>query len=301
MDTNGLQERYSAAVERVTQSLKSDKTVLAAFLYGSANEGSAWVYSDIDIHVVVSDDKVGWREITLVQDGFAVNIDMASKGAYIRDIENRQGKSFLTASIFAGSSLLFSKDPILSELHEDIKRLGKREIKGVLMLIAAGCILHIEKAHKLVCLTKELGRALPYIINIAEGFASLVFFSNNIRAKKLNIPKATEHEPELFKTIYHNLLCGGLDERKYKNAIDGIFAFFRKNQEAYFSPLIEFISFENRVFTVTEINKHFSFGIHGTSYICEWLVRENLLNKTSSPYRLTYRSNVTLNEAAYFV
>jgi len=301
MDLSEFQDKYNTAVKRITQVLESDKTVLAACLYGSANEGNSWVHSDIDIHVIVSDEKAGWGEVTLVQDEFIVNIDKFSREHYIRCIENRVGWGFLTASIFANSKLLFSKDPIFYELYDDVKSLGKKEAKISLLKITCDLILPMEKAYKHISFTKNLHRALPYILNIAEGFALLILSSKGIRPKKFNISSASEYEPELFKSIYYDVVNNEMSEQIYMIAIDCAFAYFRKNQEKYFEFLIEYLKSENRAFTVTEIDKYFSTGIHGTSTICEWLVKENLLSRASSPLKLTDKSNITMSEAAYFI
>jgi predicted nucleotidyltransferase len=297
-----FQKKYNDAVDKTVQLLKADNTVIGACLYGSANEGNMWIHSDIDMHVIVSDEKIRYQEITLVYDDSIVNIDMFSREEFKSCIENRQGKGFLTASILANSKLLFSKEPIIDEFYDDVKSLGKKEAKVIMFRIAAGCVLPMEKAYKYIYFTKELHRALPYIINIAEGFASLILFSNGIRAKKVNIPNASQYEPDLFKTIYYEITDNGLSEQTLKNAIDYIFDYFRKNQEKYFEPLIEYIKTENRVFSVSEINNYFQyFGIHGTSTICEWLVKENILNRASSPLKITSKSTVSVSEAAYFI
>ena len=70
---------------------------------------------------------------------------MFTREVYKRNIENRKGGGFITASIFANSKLLFSKDPLIDEYYDDVKSLGEKEIKGVSLMIAAGCVLPMER------------------------------------------------------------------------------------------------------------------------------------------------------------
>ena len=47
-------------IERATAVLHTDSRVLAAWLAGSYARGNADVYSDVDIHCVVTDDSADW-------------------------------------------------------------------------------------------------------------------------------------------------------------------------------------------------------------------------------------------------
>jgi hypothetical protein len=54
--------------------------------------------------------------------------------------------------------------------------------------------------------------------------------------------------------------------------------------------------------SATEIEDHFerNFGIKGITGACEYLADQELIGKASLPVRLTKRSNVAVNEMAFF-
>jgi hypothetical protein len=54
--------------------------------------------------------------------------------------------------------------------------------------------------------------------------------------------------------------------------------------------------------SATEIENHFrrNFGIEGVTGPCEYLADHGLIGKASLPVRLTKRSNIQVNELAFF-
>ena len=54
--------------------------------------------------------------------------------------------------------------------------------------------------------------------------------------------------------------------------------------------------------SATEIEDHFkrNFGIEGVTGACEYLADQELIGKASLPVRLTKRSNIAVNEMAFF-
>lgn len=299
---NGNLDKLSSALEQLTESLKEDKYVLCAYIYGSARDKTIWELSDIDVHVIVADGLIAYHEISLKQNDFLINIDIFSREEFKNCMENRQGAGFLTASIFANSTLLFSRDPLFDDYYNEVKLLGKKEAQMICFRIAAGCILPIEKACKFIYHTDELLRALPYIHNVVEGISSLILFDHGVRAKKVNIPVASAYEPALYQTMYYDLFENALSKQRLNKAMDAILNYFRQHQQAYFKPLFDFLKMENRVFSASEIDRYFQyFGIHGTALLCEWLVHEKLLNRATAPTKLTPKSKVSVSEAAYFL
>lgn len=53
-------QEQRAIIERATAVLRADSRVLAAWLAGSYARGNADVYSDVDIHCVITDDSLDW-------------------------------------------------------------------------------------------------------------------------------------------------------------------------------------------------------------------------------------------------
>lgn len=69
-----------------------------------------------------------------------------------------------------------------------------------------------------------------------------------------------------------------------------------------FSPIFDFLSAAGGVRSATEINHHFSkqMNLADVDSLCEWLTDENFLQKLAAPLRLTEKSRVNVQEAAYY-
>ncbi len=69
-----------------------------------------------------------------------------------------------------------------------------------------------------------------------------------------------------------------------------------------FAPIFEHLTEAGEARSATEIEDHFrrNFGIEGVTLACEYLSDQGLIGKAALPVRLTKRSNVDMNELAFF-
>ncbi|HLH18051.1 MAG TPA: hypothetical protein VKX45_12570, partial [Bryobacteraceae bacterium] len=67
-------------------------------------------------------------------------------------------------------------------------------------------------------------------------------------------------------------------------------------------PILEHLVEVAEARSATEIEDHFrrNFGIGGVTLACEYLADRGLIGKAPLPVRLTRRSNVDVNELAFF-
>ena len=57
MDSYATQQAFTAALEGLVESIKEDRSILAAVLCGSLSHDTVWMKSDIDLVLVTIDDK----------------------------------------------------------------------------------------------------------------------------------------------------------------------------------------------------------------------------------------------------
>ncbi len=71
---------------------------------------------------------------------------------------------------------------------------------------------------------------------------------------------------------------------------------------AVFGPVIEHLREVGEARSATEIDDHFrrNFGIEGVTGACEYLADQGLIGKAPLPVRLTKKSNVDVEELAFF-
>ena len=85
-------------------------------------------------------------------------------------------------------------------------------------------------------------------------------------------------------------------------ALAAIDEYLLKRAATIFAPIIEHLTEVGEARSATEIEHHFqrNFGIEGVTGACEYLADQGLIGKAPLPVRLTKRSNIDVNELAFF-
>ena len=80
-------------------------------------------------------------------------------------------------------------------------------------------------------------------------------------------------------------------------------SYLYENRQAFFGLVVDYLREEQDVRSISDINHHFSrnYSIEGVDNVCEWLAEEGFLILASAPVRLTAKSRVNVEEAAYYV
>ena len=116
--------------------------------------------------------------------------------------------------------------------------------------------------------------------------------------------RAMEGAPDLFQTIYLDVLARRKNRRVLARALDTIDRYLDEHYQAHLKPRLSFLKKQNRVVPLSEIGDHFAFSqLHPwhLESACEWLERKGLLQKVSAPFKLTKRSREQVEEPAYFL
>ena len=116
------------------------------------------------------------------------------------------------------------------------------------------------------------------------------------------IPQALKLNPEFFRVIYTDLLNRKKTRRNVEAALDAVDAYLRPRAPQLFGAVIEHLRDVGETRSCTEIENHFqrTVGIEGVTSACEYLADEGLIGKASTPVQLTKRSNVEVQELAFF-
>jgi hypothetical protein len=118
------------------------------------------------------------------------------------------------------------------------------------------------------------------------------------------IYRAMEGAPDLFQTIYLDVLAKRKNRRVLTAALAAIEGYLDRHYQAHLKPLLAYLKKQSRVVPLSEISDHFAFSqLHPwhLESACEWLERKGLLEKLSAPFKLTKRSLERVEEPAYFL
>ena len=142
------------------------------------------------------------------------------------------------------------------------------------------------------------------ILNAAHSVA----YTEIIRAGRVweqeAIYRAMELAPELFQVIYLDVLAKRTNRKVLTTALESIEEYLDHHYREHLKPLLTYLQTQNRVVPLSEISDHFAWSQVYPWHLesaCEWLERKGLMEKLSTPFKLTSRSKEHVEEPAYYI
>lgn len=297
-------ERFEHAVEVVQEDLEADDHVLAAILCGSLSYDEVWDKSDIDLVVITTDEKKQLHEaICLTAEDVNIHTSITPRNEFRRRLEAAQRNSF-QHSIYARSKLLFSKDPSINRLYDDINQLGKHDLQIQMMNHAQFTVMQLYKAKKWHLIKDDPHYTANWILSTASALANVVVSQAGQIVDREALVEATKLKPDLFKLVYTDLFDKKVTNASLGRAIAAIDDYLEPLAEELFGPVIEYLrgaGGEPR--SSTELETHFArnYDLHHVITACEWLSDLGIIEKASVHTKLTLYSQNEVEELAFFV
>ena len=310
--STSIQQRFEAALDAFVDKAKEDRHVLAAILFGSLSADRVWEKSDIDLIVVTRDDKDLFRKegrdddevsegAALLENDVYIHVFMQPRSAFRKMIEGGLQSSFMHAS-FAESRLLFTRDETIRELYEGIGELKGRDRQVQLMHAGSFVIPTLYKAQKWFHVKQDLHYSFLYILHCVNGLAKIEVFLASQLASREVIQQALRLNPDFFNAVYTRLIDQPVTGEAIAGALTRIESYLEERIPAMFQPILDYLDEEGSVRSVTEIETYFDnqMNLRGVTTVCEWLADKEIINRVSSPHRLTLKSNVEYEELAFY-
>jgi hypothetical protein len=117
------------------------------------------------------------------------------------------------------------------------------------------------------------------------------------------IPQAMKLNHAFFETIYAEMLNTKKTTQSVRAALDAVDAYFAAHAPQLFALVLDHLREVGEARSSTEIETHFArhYGIDGVTAACEYLADQGSITKSAVATRLTNRSNVDVQEMAFFV
>ena len=295
-------QAFAAALDALVRQVRKDTSILAAILCGSLSHDTVWARSDIDlVFVTVDDRKIATGDIPLYADGVNVHALTIPRAEFRRMVEGALQGSFIH-SFLAKGRLLYTHDPTIETLFARLQSRGQRDT-AILMLHAATDVLpSLYKARKWLETRGDLAYTSLWILMTAVPVARMEVIAAGLLPDREVVPQAQKLDPKLFKTIYTDLLSDGTTRETVVTALETVERYMKTRAADVFAPVLEYLRETGDIRSSRDIEDHFkkSFDVHGVTTACEYLADEGLIGKASTAVQLTRRSNVTLEELAFF-
>ncbi|MGH8635534.1 MAG: hypothetical protein ACREUZ_00205 [Burkholderiales bacterium] len=293
---------FTSALDALVAQVKEDRSILAAILCGSLSHDTVWHKSDIDLVLVTIDDKkTEVSDVALYADGVNVHAILLPRTEFRRIVEGSLHNSFMH-SFLAKGRLLYTHDETIADLCGRLHSLGTRDAAVQLLQAAAGALSCIDKAHKWFVTRGDLDYAALWILYAATSLAKLEVIGAGQLVDREVLPQAMTLNPPFFRTIYTNLLNEQKTRPSVQAALDAIDRYVDERASTLFAPVVDYLREAGEARPCKDIDAHFTknFGIESVTTACEYLADRGLIGKASIPVHLTKKSNVEVQELAFF-
>jgi predicted nucleotidyltransferase len=302
MRQDAIQQKFTAALDRLVEQVREDRSILAAILCGSLSHDAVWSKSDIDLVLVTIDDrKVDESDFALYADGVNVHAVLIPRTQFRKTVEGSLHNSFMH-SLLAKGRLLYTHDRTIADLCATLREMGARDRQVQLLRAAAGALPCIDKARKWFVTRGDLDYSALWILYAATSLARLEVIGSGALADREVLPQALKMNPAFFKIVYTDLLNTAKTRKNVQAALDAVDRYIGDRAATVFSLVIEHLRDVGEARSCTEIENHFkrNFDIESVTTVCEYLADRGLIGKAATPLRLTARSNIAVQELAFF-
>jgi uncharacterized protein len=302
MGSGPIQQKFTQALDALVEQVKEDRSVLAAILCGSLAHDTVWAKSDIDLVLVTVDDRKADQEsVALYADGVNVHACLLQRAEFRKLVEGTVRNSFLH-SFLAKGRLLYTHDETVADLCTRLHEIGDRDTQVQLLRAATSALPPIDKAHKWFVTRGDLDYAALWVLYAATPLAQVEVLGARLLVGREVIPQALKLNPAFFKTVYTDLLNAKKTPQRVRAALDAIDRYLAERAATLFGPVIEHLREVGEARSCSDIEAHFkrNFDVSGVTTACEYLADQGLLGKAGAPVRLTKKSNVQVQELAFF-
>jgi predicted nucleotidyltransferase len=299
-----LRRTYQEALESFVAKVKQDRYIVAAILFGSLAYDDVWEKSDIDIVLIGKDGKATARPYSLVEHGINIHVFLEPRNNFKASIERTLQGSFMH-SVLTRSTLLFSTDETIEAYYANVRHVGHRDRELQLLNQAAYILPTLTKAEKWLFVKQDPAYSFLWIMYLMDHLARVEVLLHSDVAGREVIRQALTYNPAFFTPLYIEFVNQPKDEATVRRAISMINDYLDKKVDILFKPVLSYLADAGGARSTTEINEHLkkriqSDGLELFSATYEWLAGKGIIQKVSSPLRLTEKSQVTVDEAAYY-
>ncbi len=297
-----VHQAFNRALDALVEQIKHDRSILAVILCGSLSHDTVWDKSDIDLALITVDDKKrDERGVSLYADGVNTHAFILSRREFRQIVEGALANTFMH-SLLAKGRLLYSHDETIAALCERLHVMGDRDRQLQLLSAGTAVLPSLYKARKWFVTRKDLDYTALWILYAATSLARIEVIAAGQLADREAIPQATTINPKFFSVVYHDLLNTKKTANAVEAALDAIDAYLAERTTLLYGLVLDHLREVGETRSATDIDDHFArnFGVQQVTTVCEYLADRGLLTKASVPIKLTHRSNIEVQEQAFF-
>ncbi len=301
-DLTATRKRYETALERLITQVKQDVTILAAVLLGSLSHDVVWEKSDIDLMLITQDGlRLQQESFCLVEDDVNIHVYLRTRSEFKRVLGGATQSSFMHSLLMKGR-ILYTRDETFEELFANREHIGAYDQEVQLLRTVIPLLPTLTKAEKWLHVRQDTDYCFYWLLKSVDYLASIETILHREVTGREVIQQALKINPDLFHVLYTDLIRADKTPERLDEALETIRQYLRERAPVLFRPIFEFLAEAHGIRSATEIDHHFrnQRNVADVSTLCEWLADESFLQKLAAPVRLTEKSRVDVQEAAYY-
>jgi hypothetical protein len=311
-DDAGKVTRFEAALRQLIDRIAEDRYILAVVLVGSLSTETIWQRESLGLWIIEADgvsrrlpsdgkDERIFR--VLVENDINIHAEVIPRARFKQMVEGASRTAF-SCNFFAHRQVVYTKDRSIENWFKKANAIATKDQERELLVFSTWTIHAHRHARKRLDIKGDLDLATQETLGAAHSVAHTEIIRLGEVWEQDVIYRAMEENPALFQTIYLDVLSKRKNRGVLSKALDTIDAYLDKHYEAHLRPLLRYLKKQNRLVPLSEISDQFAFSqLHPwhLESACEWLERKEVLQKLSSPFKLTKRSLERVEEPAYFL
>lgn len=291
-----LRERFQGAIDAFVEKIEDDLNVIAVLVAGSFAYDVLWEKSDIDMMIIVRDQKLTSTTVSLVEDGLTINAGLIPRSAFKRGMEGSIGGSFFQSFISNGK-IVFTRDESLYEYLEELRHIGDDDKALTALILVFFLLDNQHKAMKYLTARRDVSYAQYFLLKCAETVAAMELCVRGIPTSRTAIQKALAFNPEIMQLFYLDLLRRQLTEEELFARIRRLDQYIEEHMPLFQRPVLEYLA-DGEIKTVSMISRHVHAEGPITS-VLDFLAERGVIEKVSQQIKLTAKSRMAVEEIGY--
>ncbi|MFX0124140.1 MAG: nucleotidyltransferase domain-containing protein [Candidatus Hodarchaeota archaeon] len=304
VEDKDLRQKFDEALELFMNRIEADNSILAVFVVGSYTNGIIWEKSDIDMIIVIKEEKVLQDLIVIRENDVQINAYIISRNDYRRN-QQRFLQGSIMHHLLSTSKLIHSIDRGISEFNRDMFNVAERDKELQILVRSEMLVGAIFKLKKTLYVEESLEKSFNWLILATQEIARiLILLEGKIPGRDILTQAQEVSTNKILDNIIMNVFKKGFSKNSVEYAINLIENFLIKNANQFFEPLIDYLKESIGERSHSELDLHFqkTTGFQGLTLVesITWLSDRGVLMLGVKPKRITARSRVTVDETTIF-
>ncbi|MCL2774992.1 MAG: hypothetical protein FWD71_16835 [Oscillospiraceae bacterium] len=295
-----LQKKYRNILNDFVNESSVDKNILTIILTGGLYHKYINENSDINLIIVVQDDKVKNYDYTCIYQDIIFDIVVFSRTQIIQNLTNQTG-DYYRYSYLSDNEILFSRDESLNEILNQVRTVKQDYFDKLIISGISEILFYIREIKKCLDLKKDTLYTQYFFVKAAETLTRIEHAADKKTFGLTPLADAYKLNSDLFEIFYKEALTEEWTVEKCYKSIDILNKYIDKYVDIVQKPIVRLFKIMNKeILTLGEIARQFQTFPPFILLFCQWLTEKGIIAQVTLPVELSKKGNFEIEQIAYF-